>query len=137
MEYFNALKGKVEHKVEHRKHDANAQPILNDEDEKFLERITSEEAPPPLPERPLVILDNGGKVVGKDAQTALMAGANEIPLPTSPPVEGELKEGKIDESKDGSAAEKKKKDYWSYVPSIRFPGKVGSSKAFETLLTSY
>jgi hypothetical protein len=124
LEYFTALKGKAEHK----KHDKDAQPILNDEDEKFLEKITSEEAPPPLPERPVVILDNGEKVVGKDAQTALMAGANEIPLPTSPPVEGDLKEGKIDESKDVSADEKKKKDYWSYVPNLRFHGKVSYSK---------
>lgn len=120
--YFTALKGKVEHR-----HDANAQPILNDEDEKFLERITSEEAPPPLPERPVVILDNGEKIVGKDAQMALMAGANEIPLPTSPPVEGDLKEGNIDDSKDASTDGKKKKDYWSYVPNIRFPGKVSFS----------
>lgn len=120
LEYFNALKDKIEHK----KHDAGAQPILNDEDEKFLERITSEGMPPPLPERPIVILDNGEKVVGKDAQMVLMAGADEIPLPTSPPVEGDLKEGKIDESKDARTDEKKKKDYWSYVPSIRFSGKV-------------
>ncbi|TLD37539.1 hypothetical protein E2P81_ATG04351 [Venturia nashicola] len=121
MQYINSLKGKVEQKVEQkRRNPSDAQPVLNDEDEKFLEKITSEEAPPPLPERPVVILDNGGKVVGKCAQTALMAGANEIPLPTSPTLEGELNEGKIDESKDASADGKKKKDYWSYVPNIRF-----------------
>ncbi|QDS75374.1 hypothetical protein FKW77_002482 [Venturia effusa] len=120
MKYFNSLKGKVEHKVEKKEqHPADAQPVLNDEDEKFLERITSEEAPPPLPERPVVILDNGEKVVGKCAQTALMAGANEIPLPTSPPVEGDLNASKIDEPKDARSDEKKKKDYWSYVPNIR------------------
>jgi len=61
LEYFTALKGKVEHK----KHNAGAQPILNDEDEKFLQRITSEETPPPLPERPVVILDNDEKVVAR------------------------------------------------------------------------
>lgn len=132
MQYFNTLKGKVEHK----KHAADAHPVLNDEDEKFLEKITSEEAPPPLPERPVVILDNGKKVVGNCAQTALMAGANEIPLPTSPPVEGELREGKIDESQDGSVNAKKQKDYWSYVPSIRFPGKVSDSETFKAWLTS-
>lgn len=136
MQYFNSLKGKIEHKVEQKQHPADAQPVLNDEDEKFLERITSEEAPPPLPERPVVILDNGEKVVGKCAQTALMAGANEIPLPTSPPLEGELKEGQIDESKDASAEEKKKKDYWSYVPNIRF-GKVSDSETWKPCLTSY
>lgn len=119
----------MDNKVDQYKHHpADAQPVLNDEDEKFLERITSEEAPPPLPERPVVILDNGEKVVGKCAQTALMAGANEIPLPTSPPVEGELKEGKIDEPQDASPDEKKKKDYWSYVPNIRF-GKVSYLEA--------
>lgn len=136
MQYFNSLKGKVEHKVEQKKHNpADAQPVLNDEDERFLERITSEEAPPPLPERPVVIFDNGEKVVGKCAQTALMAGANEIPLPTSPPLEGELNEGKIDESKDATADGKKKKDYWSYVPNIRF-GKVSDFQISEAYLTS-
>ncbi|TID25250.1 hypothetical protein E6O75_ATG04455 [Venturia nashicola] len=134
MQYINSLKGKVEQKVEQkRRNPSDAQPVLNDEDEKFLERITSEEAPPPLPERPVVILDNGGKV-GKCAQTALMAGANEIPLPTSPTLEGELNEGKIDESKDASADGKKKKDYWSYVPNIRF-GKVRNFKAPIACLT--
>lgn len=136
MQYFNTLKGKVEHKVEQKKQtSADAHPILNDEDEKFLEGITSEEAPPPLPERPVVILDNGEKVVGKCAQTALMAGANDIPLPTSPPLEGELNEGKIDGSKDAGADGAKKKDYWSYVPNIRF-GKVSEYWALGAFLTS-
>jgi hypothetical protein len=131
LEYLTNLKAKHGHKD-----DVQAQPILNDEDEKFLERITSEEAPPPLPERPVVIFDNGKKAVGKDAQIALLAGANEIPLPVSPPVEGDLEEGKIDESKAGSTNEKKKKDYWSYVPSIRYPGKVSYLNIYEATLTT-
>jgi len=106
------------------KQDTEAEPLLNDEDQNFLERITSEEAPPPLPERPVVILDNGEKAVGKDAQVALMAGADAIPLPSSPPVEGDTKQDNVDHSKGQTGeAEKKKRDYWSYVPNLRFTGK--------------
>lgn len=97
--------------------DAPKSPILNDEEEAFLERITSEaeeeETPPPLPARPkpttatsLAVLENGpvleAQTKGKDAQVALMDGAEQIPLPQSPPTE----EGK------------KKKNYWAWVPDI-------------------
>jgi hypothetical protein len=117
LEYFNQKKGQVEEKFAARR--AAKSPILNEEDEKFLTRITSEDHPPPLPERPVVILDNGKTAVGKDAQTALMDGADSVPLPTSPPVEGELKEGKVEGDK-----EKKKHDYWAYVPKLPPFGKV-------------
>ncbi|KAF2745080.1 hypothetical protein M011DRAFT_527870 [Sporormia fimetaria CBS 119925] len=55
-------------------------PILDEEDEKFLHRLASlsqepETTPPPLPERP----------VGRNAQEALMDGADKVPLPVSPP----------------------------------------------------
>jgi len=120
------------------KQDTEAEPLLNDEDQNFLERITSEEAPPPLPERPVVILDNGKKAVGKDAQVALMAGADAIPLPSSPPVEGDTKQDNVDHSKGQTGeAEKKKRDYWSYVPNLRFTGKVMHANTLaKMLLTS-
>lgn len=132
LEYFTYKKFKSnrDKKVEERaaKQAAEAQgasepksPILNDEEEAFLERITSEGTPPPLPERPkpvtaasLPVLENGPSLQtqtrGKDAQVALMDGADRIPLPQSPPVE------------DG----KKKKGYWSWVPDIPKRAKVSS-----------
>lgn len=105
--------------------DAPKSPILNDEEEAFLERITSEaeeeETPPPLPARPkpttatsLAVLENGpvleAQTKGKDAQVALMDGAEQVPLPQSPPTE----EGK------------KKKNYWAWVPDIPKRAKVNA-----------
>ncbi|GME58456.1 hypothetical protein GTA08_BOTSDO05859 [Neofusicoccum parvum] len=95
-------------------------PILNDEEEAFLERITSEaedETPPPLPERPkaatVPTLDSNGvasatRTKSTDAQVALMDGAERVPLPQSPPAVA-TPEGKED---------KKKKNYWAWVPDI-------------------
>lgn len=65
-------------------------PVLDEEDEKFLQRLAAiaqepEGTPPPLPTRPAeVINDAGEKQVGKDAQEAIMDGANQVPLPMSP-----------------------------------------------------
>ena len=62
-------------------------PVLNEEDEEFLNRITSEENPPALPPRPEQLgLDNEAPVI-KDAQVALMDGAQNVPLPDTPQVE--------------------------------------------------
>ena len=100
-------------------------PILNDEEEKFLHHITSEDpegTPPPLPERPVIILDSGKEVKGKDAQIALMDGADKIPLPSSPPVDSEGKEiigEEKDKTKEGE--EKKKRNLMSYLSVI--PGR--------------
>jgi hypothetical protein len=101
LEYFNLRKAKEENMAK--------SPILNESDEKFLEKITSEDQPPPLPERPVVIFDNGKKVEGKDAQTALMDGADKVPLPPTP-AEGE---GSADK-----AEEKKGHDYWAYIRNV-------------------
>jgi hypothetical protein len=65
-------------------------PLLDDEDERFLTRLAAlanepEGTPPPLPNRPDVVSEGGERKVGKDAQEVLMAGADKIPLPTSPP----------------------------------------------------
>lgn len=65
-------------------------PMLDEEDEKFLQRLAAiaqepEGTPPPLPNRPLVLEQDGEKKVGKDAQEALLDGADKVPLPTSPP----------------------------------------------------
>ena len=85
LKYFERRKSKDGAKTAVAVAEPPKSPILNDEDEKFLQSLTAEEPAPPLPERPVVILDTGDKVVGKDAQEALMDGANKIPLPQSPP----------------------------------------------------
>lgn len=71
--------------------ETGAEPVLDEEDEKFLERLAAiasepEGTPPPLPGRPAVVVDEDGQQkVGKDAQEALMDGADKIALPKSPP----------------------------------------------------
>ncbi|KIW08393.1 uncharacterized protein PV09_01305 [Verruconis gallopava] len=106
-------------------------PILTDEDERFLELITSDEQPPPLPERPAVIFDTAEKAKPKDAQIALMDGANKIPLPQSPPLDAEAEPSKSEEVKHKeSKTHKKTESYLSYVRTLpqRFGGKKGKSK---------
>ncbi|KAF2803801.1 uncharacterized protein BDZ99DRAFT_163154 [Mytilinidion resinicola] len=124
LEYFTKHTNKHKH-AEKGEHTAQT-PILNDEDELFLQRITSEGTPPPLPERPVVILDNGTKLQGKDAQTALMDGAEKVPLPTSPPVDSEGKE--LVDGEQKTTSEEKKRKFLSYLPAI--PGR-GKGKAKE------
>lgn len=73
MEYINYLKAKA-HIGTANKSD---KPVLSEEDEKFLNKITKQDNPAPLP-----IVDHGG-----DAQTALMDGAQNIALPPETPNE--------------------------------------------------
>ena len=75
MEYINYIKAKA-HIATSRKSEA---PVLSDEDEKFLDHITSEENPPPLPARTSSLLEEP-----KDAQIAIMDGAENIALPETP-----------------------------------------------------
>ncbi|OCT49105.1 hypothetical protein CLCR_04905 [Cladophialophora carrionii] len=77
MGYINYIKAKA-HLATARKSEA---PVLSEEDEKFLDHITSQENPPPLPARPDV------PTVVKDAQLALMDGAQNVPLPPGTPSE--------------------------------------------------
>jgi hypothetical protein len=119
LEYFSSKKGKKAAsaaKVEDPK-----SPVINKEDEAFLRRITFQDQLPPQPAEPVVILDGGKEVKGKDAQEAIMDGAHQIPLPTSPPAVEEP----VASAKD---SKKKKNAYFSYiqsrVSSLPF-GKVG------------
>ncbi len=74
MQYINYIKAKA--------HLATSKPsetpVLSEEDEQFLDRITSQENPPPLPARPDIVAPL------RDAQVALMDGAQNIPLPETP-----------------------------------------------------
>ncbi|KAG9784934.1 hypothetical protein ABEF93_001309 [Exophiala dermatitidis] len=84
MEYINYIKAKA-HIATSRKSET---PVLSEEDEKFLDRIVSQENPPPLP--PRTYLD--APTQAKDAQVALMDGAQNIPLPSTPPDEAFMAE---------------------------------------------
>ncbi|KAK5226712.1 hypothetical protein LTR72_002700 [Exophiala xenobiotica] len=74
MQYINYIKAKA--------HLATSKPsetpVLSEEDEQFLDQLTSQENPPPLPPRPELV------ATLRDAQVALMDGAQNIPLPQTP-----------------------------------------------------
>ena len=85
MEYFNFKKAK-----HHQDHEVKVEtPVLNEEDEAFLQRITSEGTPPPLPERPQDF-QVAGETHGNDAQITLYNGAQDIPLPDVPDTPDEV-----------------------------------------------
>jgi hypothetical protein len=135
LEYLNFRKSKDG--VQTIVSDAPKSPILNDEDEKFLERLTSEAEgkAPPLPERPVVIFDTGEKVVGKDAQVALMNGAEKVPLPQSPPAVTPFVAPNSAENK----ASQKAQEYLSYVRNLpqRFTNKVSATVSVFNRVRSY
>jgi hypothetical protein len=82
MEYLNYVKSKA-----HIGTSKNSEtPVLTEEDEQFLNRVTShDEQPPPLPTRPRVQdLPVAGEAQGNDAQLALFEGAQNIALPETP-----------------------------------------------------
>ncbi|KAG9199499.1 hypothetical protein G6514_008462 [Epicoccum nigrum] len=103
--------------------ETGAEPVLDEEDEKFLERLAAiasepEGTPPPLPGRPAVVVDEKGQQkVGKDAQEALMDGADKIALPKSPAEKRPLSSyfslpkfaKKTDKEQDATAKDKKGK----------------------------
>ena len=81
MEYINYIKAKT-HISTSKKAET---PVLSEEDEQFLNHITSDAKAPPLPARPRVLdLPVAGEARGNDAQIALMNGAQNIPLPDTP-----------------------------------------------------
>ncbi|KAH7380646.1 hypothetical protein BKA66DRAFT_560097 [Pyrenochaeta sp. MPI-SDFR-AT-0127] len=92
-----------------------AEPVLDEEDQRFLERLAAiadepEGPAPPLPtRRPVeVIDDNGEKRVGRDAQEALMDGADKVALPMSPPeTTADTNDKGKEKAKDGGLGRKK------------------------------
>ncbi|KAJ9645887.1 hypothetical protein H2199_002930 [Coniosporium tulheliwenetii] len=146
LEYFNYKRWKKENPAEAQEHLKN--PVLNEDDEKLLQRITSQGDPPPaLPDRSTVILDDGKKAEGQEAQEAMKEGADNVPLPNPPAPEGSSddkpgEEGKPSEESKASGEtkpseednpsgadkgaeeskpseeEKKKQGYWSYIPAM-------------------
>jgi hypothetical protein len=82
MEYISYVKSKA-HIGTVKKSET---PVLSEEDEQFLNRITSHhEHAPPLPARPQVQdLPVAGETQGNDAQVALLGDAQNIALPETP-----------------------------------------------------
>lgn len=71
MEYINHIKSKARSSKSPPK---SQTPVLTDEDEAFLDRVVSGQSQD----------DSSTPTVGRDAQLALMDGAQDIPLPESP-----------------------------------------------------
>jgi hypothetical protein len=117
MEYINYIKAKT-HISTAKKSEA---PVLSEEDEQFLNHITSDDKAPPLPARPGVLdLPVAGETKGNDAQIALMNGAQNIPLPDTPndvTEEPPMLEGSAKALEDSATLTKhgKKKSTWSWL----------------------
>jgi hypothetical protein len=115
MEYINYVKNKA-HLGTSTKSET---PVLSEEDEQFLNHITShDEQPPPLPARPQVQdLPVSGDTQGNDAQIALLNAAQNIALPETPdkPIsEPEAMRGPVAESDKRPEATPAKKT-WSWL----------------------
>ena len=82
LEYFSHKKAKKHQE----KAEKSSDPILNDEDEAFLQRITSqvEGTPPQLPERHFGDLPVAGDSQGNDAQLVVFEEAKDVPIPDIP-----------------------------------------------------
>lgn len=108
-----------------------SEPVLDEEDQIFLERLAAiasepEGDAPPLPTRPTEALDNKGeKKVGRDAQEALIDGADKVALPMSPTEEGA--ESKAKGKGKASGGLDRKKSVLSYF-SDRFSKKGDKDK---------
>jgi hypothetical protein len=118
MDYINYIKAKT-HISTSKKAEA---PVLSEEDEQFLNHITSDVKAPALPARPRVLdLPVAGEARGNDAQIALMNGAQNIPLPDTPNEVSEeppMLEGSATALEDSATAAKdgkKKKSTWSWL----------------------
>lgn len=115
MEYINYVKNKA-HIGTSKKTET---PVLSEEDEQFLNHITShDEQPPPLPVRPQVQdLPVAGEIRGNDAQVALLDGAQNIALPDTPDEivsEPEAMQEHVTESHK-SSKKKPERKAWSWL----------------------
>ncbi|KAH7401052.1 hypothetical protein DE146DRAFT_654768 [Phaeosphaeria sp. MPI-PUGE-AT-0046c] len=93
--------------------ETGVEPALDEEDQIFLERLAAiasepEGDAPPLPTRPTEVTDNKGeRKVGRDAQEALMDGADKVALPMSPTEDATEGKGKGKEKASGGLDRKK------------------------------
>jgi hypothetical protein len=109
MEYINYIKAKAHVSRAHK----SETPVLSEEDEAFLNHITSDENPPPLPARPHITdLPVAGDTRGNDAQVALLDGAQNIALPATP---DETSEEKTWPPEASSKQSPSKRSTWSWL----------------------
>jgi hypothetical protein len=109
MEYINYIKAKAHVSRAHK----SETPVLSEEDEAFLNHITSDENPPPLPARPHITdLPVAGDTQGNDAQVALLDGAQNIALPATPDETSEEKSWTPEASSKQSPS---KRSTWSWL----------------------
>lgn len=93
--------------------ETSVEPVLDEEDQIFMERLAAiasepEGDAPPLPTRPTETTDNKGETkVGRDAQEALMDGADKVALPMSPTEDATESKGKGKEKASGGLDRKK------------------------------
>jgi len=105
--------------------ETGAEPALDEEDQVFLERLAAiasepEGDAPPLPTRPVEVTDDKGeKKIGRDAQEALMDGADKVALPMSPPEVPAESSDKGKEKAKGTGLDRKK-SVMSYFSLDRF-----------------
>lgn len=101
--------------------ETEVEPVLDEEDQIFLERLAAiasepEGDAPPLPTRPMEATDNKGEhKIGRNAQEALMDGADKIELPQSPTEVSDKGKGK-----EKSSGLERKKNVMSYFSLDRF-----------------
>jgi hypothetical protein len=96
------------------------EPAYDEEDQVFLARLTAiasepEGDAPPLPTRPVEAIDGKGELkIGRDAQEALMDGADKVALPLSPPeVTADGKDKGKEKAKGGLDRKKSVMSYFS------------------------
>lgn len=115
MQYINQIRAKAQSTRAPKK---PPRPVLTKEDEAFLSRVTShpEEGSASASEQQ----EGQG---GKDPQVALMDGAQDIPLPISPPEEPTIESGGLDvvdkdegaKSPEQKPAKEKGRNPWSWI----------------------
>lgn len=112
MEYINYIKAKTHLSAATK----SETPVLSEEDEHFLNKIVGEENPPALPPRPeqLGAFEDGVPQI-KDAQVALMDGAESVPLPETPQEVTEEPSMASNDTKNAQSASAPQRKAWTWL----------------------
>ena len=110
LEYINYVRAKTRLSSAKK----SEEPLLSEEDEKFLDHLTAEAPLPPLPVRPPKFEDlpEAGETRDNDAQIALMEGAQNTPLPETP---DELTEEPMPTTETAKGKKSKMKLTWNWL----------------------
>lgn len=124
MQYINQIRAKARSTRQPKK--TLTTPVLSKEDEAFLQKVTSH---PEDEGAPGTEQEKGQ--VGKDPQIALMDGAQNIPLPISPPEEPAEESRGLGADDEGTKSPERKetkgkgRNRWSWIPGRGEKRKVG------------